>query len=298
MIRRLLRLAGLACMLGVLASCSTARLAYNNAEAWVRFEADGYFDFDDAQALEFRERLARFHDWHREKELPVYAGLLELARKKAGTRVRQADVAWAIAALRERYHVAVAKAIEDAAPILVTLQDTQFKTLEKKLAEGNEKYEKEFLAGDERRQLRARTKRMWERFEDWIGGLSDAQEARIERFVREHSRYTVLRFEDRQQWQREAVSLMRRYRAPSELVPPLTAVFTHPETRRSAEYLREAARWEADLADLIADIDRSLSKEQRSHLTKRMGAYIEDCRVLAGESKLSSSSTGTLREAK
>jgi len=124
---------------------------------------------------------------------------------------------------------------------------------------------------------------MWERFDDWIGHLSDEQEARIERFVREHARYTALRFEDRKRGQREAVALMRQYRNPAELAPRLAAIFTHPETRRSAEYLRVAARWEADLAELIVDIDRTLTLDQRGRLIKRIENYAEDFRTLAGE---------------
>ncbi|MBI2958733.1 MAG: hypothetical protein HYY28_00330 [Betaproteobacteria bacterium] len=271
-----------AVLAALLASCSAVRFAYNNSQALVRFEADEYFDLDEAQALEFRERLSRYHGWHREVELPAYAALLDSARSRVAAGVRPGDVAWAIAALRGRYHAAIARAIEDAAPVVTTLRESQYKTLEKKLAEGNRKYEKEFLSGEPRRQHRARTKRMWQRFRDWIGDLSDEQEAHIERFVREHARYTALRFEDRKHWQRDAVALMKRYRKPEDLAPRLAAVFTHPETRRSAQYLREAARWEADLADLIADIDRTLTPEQRRRLLRRIDNYAEDFRALSG----------------
>lgn len=267
----------------LLASCSAMRFAYNNSQALVRFEADEYFDFDDAQALEFRERLSRFHDWHRDTELPAYVTLLETAATKVAAGVSPQDVAWAVAALRGRYHAAGVKALEDGAPILVTLREKQIRAMEKKFTEGNRKFEKEFLSGEDRRQHRARTKRMFERFHDWIGNLSDEQEARIERFVREHSRYTAMRFEDRKRWQREAAAIIRQYRNPSELASRLAAVITQPETRRSAEYLAAAAHWEADLAGLIADIDRLLTAEQRARLIKRLEGFADDFRALAGE---------------
>lgn len=283
MIWLLLRATALALVAVFLSSCSAMRFAYDNSQALVRYEADEYFDFDDAQAQEFRERLARYHDWHRDAELPVYVTLLETAREKVAAGVTAPDITWGIAALRGRYHAAGVKAIEDGAPILVTLRDKQIKTMEKKFAEGNRKFEKEFLAGEERKQHRARTKRMFERFHDWIGDLSDEQEARIERFVREHARYTVLRFEDRKRWQREVAAIIRQNRNPADLAARLAAVVTHPETRRSAEYLSVAARWEADLADLLADIDRMLTQEQRARLLKRIAGFADDFRVLAGE---------------
>ena len=283
MTRRLLSAFATAIVALLLTSCSAMRFAYDNSQALVRYEADEYFDFDDGQALEFRERLARYHDWHRDTELPIYVTLLETARAKVAAGVTAQDVTWAIATLRGRYHAAGVKAIDDGASILVTLREKQIRAMEKKFSEGNRKFEKEFLAGEERKQHRARTKRMFERFHDWIGDLSDEQEARVERFVRENSRYTVLRFEDRKRWQREVAAIIRLHRNPVELAARLAAVVTHPETRRSAEYLSVSARWEADLADLLADIDRMLTPEQRARLVKRIAGFADDFRVLAGE---------------
>ena len=267
----------------LLTSCSAMRLAYNNSEALVRFEADEYFDLDEAQALDFRERLARYHAWHRDTELPAYVTLLETATAKVSAGVTPQDVTWAIAALRSRYQAAVVKALKDGAPILGKLRAGQIRTMEKKFAESNRKFEEEFLKGEERRLLRGRTKRMWERFRDWIGHLTDEQEARIERFVRDHSRYTLLRFEDRKRWQREAASILRQTRDPAELAARLTALVAHPEKRRSAEYLTVAAQWETDLTGLVSDIDRMLMPEQRARLIKRIEGFADDYRVLAGK---------------
>jgi hypothetical protein len=273
----------LALLAALLSSCSALRLAYNNSQGLVRFEADRYFDFDETQESEFRDRLARYYAWHRETELLAYVSLLQLVGSKAANGIAEQDVVWAIAAMRERYHAAAAKAIEDGSPMLVRLRERQFKSLEKKLAQDNRKHEKEFLAGDAQRAHRNRTKRMWERVSDWTGNLSDAQEARIERFVREHARYSVLRFEDRKRVQRDAIALMKQYHDAAELAPRLAALITAPQTRRSEEYRLAAAHWELDLAVLLVDLDRSLTAEQRARVVKRVEGFAEDFRVLAGE---------------
>lgn len=282
----------LALVAALLASCSAMRFAYNNSQGLIRFEADQYFDFDSAQEADFRDRLARFHGWHRETELPAYAALLQVAAGRLAAGITGQDVTWAISTLRARYRAGAAKAVEDAAPVLASVRERQIRTLEKKLAESNRKFEKEFLSGEAHRQHLARTRRMWERFRDWTGELSDAQEARIERFVREQARYTALRFEDRKRVQRDAVALLKKRLEPADLAAPLAALFIAPEKRRSADYLQAAARWEAALVVLIVDLDRMLSPEQRDRVVKRVEAFAEDFRVLAGEHTMTRAAAG------
>ncbi len=60
-------------------------------------------------------------------------------------------------------------------------------------------------------------------------------------------------------------------------------MFTRPEARRSEEFLREDRRWDGDFAQLIADLDRSLSPAQRARVVRRLSGYAEDCAVLAGK---------------
>jgi hypothetical protein len=62
-------------------------------------------------------------------------------------------------------------------------------------------------------------------------------------------------------------------------------MFTRPELHRSEEFIREDKRWDEDLGQLIADLDRSLSPKQRAHVVRRLSDYAEDFSVLAGRRK-------------
>lgn len=270
-------------MLAVLSGCTLMRVTYNNAEPLVRYSAHDYFDLDEGQNEQFRKRLPQFHNWHRATELPLYAGLLRTAVRRGANGVRREDVTWAVQAVRERYAVLVTKAIQDAAPILATLTPAQIAELEKRLARSNAKYAKEFLPEDERARHRAQFKRTLNRFKDWTDGLSDEQEARIEQFVKAHAKTTALRFDHRSRWQNEAVGLLRRHRTPATLAPPLIDLFIRPTAHRTPELNAALARWEADLVDLIVNLDRTLSAEQRAYAVRRMERYADEFEVLAGE---------------
>ncbi len=266
-----------------LAACSATRVAYDNADTVIRFMASSYLDLDSAQSEDLGPRIARFHQWHRANELPAYAALLQSASQRAAKGITAEDVSWGLDNLRARYRGLAAKAAEDAAPVLATLRPAQLAVLERKFAESNEKYAKEFLPADEKKRLRAQGKRMLERLRDFAGELTPEQEARIGGFVAAHERHAALRFEDRQRLQRELVALLEQRREPQELGRRLAEMFTRPEARRSEEFLREDRRWDGDFAQLIADLDRSLSPAQRARVVRRLSGYAEDCAVLAGK---------------
>lgn len=279
----LFRCALILALLALTGGCAMVRVAYNNAEPLVRYMAHDYFDLNEKQNEQFRKRLLEFHDWHRANELPLYAGLLRTAAQRGEKSMTREDVAWAAEQIRARYRVIVTKAVEDAAPILVTLSAAQLRELEARLAKANDKYAKDVLSGDETNQFHAQSRRLLNRFKDWTGPLSDAQETRIEQFVRLHLKTTAMRFENRKRWQKEAVALMRQTRSARELAPKLADIFVQPAQHRLPEFVQALVVWESDLTDLLLDIERSLTPEQRRHVLHRMQRYAEDFDQLAAQ---------------
>jgi len=275
----------LAACLSWLAACSVTRVGYNYVDIVVRYLASSYLDLDAVQSEDLEPRLVRLHRWHRVNELPAYAELLRSASQRAAKGITAEDVAWGVGNVRARYRSFAAKAAEDAAPVLATLEPAQLAALEHKFSENNEKYAKKFLSLDDEKRRRAQTQRMLERFSDFAGDLSSEQEARIERFALAHERHVALRFEDRQRWQRDFVALLRQQRAPQELGRSLADMFEKPELRRSEEFLREDRRWDEDLGRLIVDLDGSLSPKQRAQVVRRLSDYAEDFAVLSGKRK-------------
>ena len=251
----------------------------------LRFMASSYLDLDAAQSDDLTPRIARFHQWHRSNELPVYAALLRSASQRAARGITAEDVAWGLGNVRSRYRRLAARAAEDGAPVLATLASAQLAALEHKFAENNEKYARQFLPSDHKERRRAQLKRMLERFRDFAGDLTPDQEARIERFALARERHVALRFEDRQRWQRDFVAELKAERKPEELGRHLAEMFDKPELRRSEEFVREDRRWDEDLGQLIVDLDGSLSPKQRAQVVRRLSDYAEDFAVLSGKRK-------------
>ncbi len=278
-VRQLLFVLGAALLL---AACSAIKFSYNNAEGIIRLAAWDYLDLDHGQEDEFKFRIAKYMEWHRREEMPVYAKLASEAMDRVGRRLTAADIAWGIAQTRAGYRRASARAAEETAPILATLSESQIAVLEKRLARSNAKYEKEFLSGDEARRFKARRKRMVDNIEDWTGDLTRAQEARVDEFVRAHPRSSEMRYAERRRWQAELLAVLRANRDPAALAARLVPVFSDPERGRSEDYLRENQRWEADLAQMLAELDAMLTPEQRRRALNRLAGFGSDFRELAG----------------
>lgn len=265
----------------LLGGCTAIKLAYNNIDSVVRFMAGDYVSLDDAQKGSFRTRLERLHHWHRTKELPAYAALLETARDRVAKGLSSADVDRGAETVRGFYRRLANHAAAEAAPILVTLTPEQIGDVERKLAESNTKYAEEHHLDDTPKRHRKHIRQMKKRFEDWMGRLNDGQEARIERFILAHDGMASLRLDDRIRRQKAGVALIRAERDATVLAPRLAALFTQPEIGRSEGHRAAAARYDAELALLVLDIERDATPEQRARVVDRMDDYAADFRSLS-----------------
>lgn len=269
----------------LLASCSATRVAYNNADTALRFMMPSYLELDPAQTEEMSLRIVRFHQWHRANELPAYAALMRSASERAARGITAEDVAWGLAGVRARFRAFAAKASQDMAPVLATLSPEQLAVLESNFAERNQKFAREYMPSDKSERRRGQAKRTIERFRDFTGDLTTEQEARIERFTLEHEDHVALRFEDRRQWQRDVIAVLRAKPPEQDLASGLADIFSHPERRRSERFIREDKAWDEDLGQLIVELDRTLSSKQRAHVVRRLADYADDFAALAGGRK-------------
>lgn len=269
-----------------LAGCGAVmRVAYNHGDIALRLMAYEYFDLQGEQSDLFKVQLARFHEWHRREELPQYAAIFQGAGERVARGLKREDVAWALAAVRARYNAVVAQAAEEGAPVIAAFKPENYAALERRFADVNAKFTKDYLTGDQAKRDRARAKWFEERFEFFIGDLTEQQVALITRFVQSQPRMNEVRLADRKRRQQEFVALVRKYQASPELAERLRGFFLNWEGGRGAEHKQFAAEWEQRLIQLVLDIDRTLTPEQRRRLVDRFESLAEDCRVLARQGR-------------
>jgi hypothetical protein len=253
----------------LLSSCSVTRLAYNNGDVFLRWQANYYLDFQGEQSEELDRALAAFLAWHRAKALPQYARLGDEAAARLLRGIKREDLEWSYDALQAQVREALGAAVAEAAGMLDRLGPGQIGHLEQRLAEENRKFSKEQLQGTMEERHQRRIKRNLERLEEWFGPLSDVQVERVRLYSKRAPFSAEMRDRDRKRRQAEFVAMLRAREATARL-----ARWAQDwEAGRAPEYVEANRATRAEYYSLLLDLDRTLSAEQREHAVKRMKRY-------------------------
>ncbi|HYP89739.1 MAG TPA: DUF6279 family lipoprotein [Polyangiaceae bacterium] len=269
--------AALAAAAWLLAGCTALRLAYDNADTYLLFRAKSYLDLDAKGSDELDERIDEFFAWHRRTALPQYARLSEEAAKRVAHGLSREDLVWGYDSLVAHARQSLRFAAERVAPLLDRLTPQQVAHMEKRFAEDNRKFAREYLHGSEAERRKRRARRLEERLEDWVGNLSSVQAEKVRQFSERTPLYDELRAKDRQRMQAEFVDMIRKRQAQKHL-PDWIANW---ERGRDPAHLAASERFRQEYLALLLELDKTLAPEQRNRAAANLRRYAEDFRVLA-----------------
>lgn len=255
--------------LAALAGCQgMTRLAYENADTFLRWQANKYFDFEGEAGAELDRRIAAFLAWHRPNALPEYARLAEEASRRMLRGIKREDLEWGYDSFRAHVRGAVGVAAGEMAPLLDSLSSEQIVHLEQRLADENRKFAREQLQGTVEERSQRRFKRNLKRLEEWYGELTDEQAGLVRRYARTPLS-AELHDRDRKRRQAEFVAMLRAREAKKRLA----AWAQDWEAGRDPAYARAARATREAYYELLLALDRTLSAEQREHAAGRLRDY-------------------------
>lgn len=157
----------------LLSGCSLLSLTYERLGTIVLWRLDSWWDLDEAQRRGLAEALQRWHAWHRREQLPVMADALARWQTLAAGPVDAETVCREGAALQALLRQASERTIEDLARWLPTLSEVQLAHWQRRLAEDDEQWRRDW--GDPDPDRSVRFKRTRERLESFYGRLDEAQ---------------------------------------------------------------------------------------------------------------------------
>lgn len=264
----------------LLASCSGVRLAYDNADTFIRWRALQFLDIHGEAVDELDERIAAFLRWHRAQELPLYAREADEAARRVARGLSPEDLLWGYDALVARARESARAAAEQMAPMLDRLSAAQVEHLQERLAEENRVFAREYLRGSERERRERRSRRIIGRLEDWLGALSNAQVERVREYSARMPLIDEMRDRDNRRLQAEVVAMIRAGEAKRRLAGRVA----HWELGRDPAYAAARAEAWREFDRLLIDVDRLATAEQRARAVAELRRYAEEFRVLAARS--------------
>jgi hypothetical protein len=266
----------------LLSGCTALRVSYQEADIFLTWRADKYFDLNEGQKKDIRLRLQRLLAWHRYQQLPEYADFLSTAVHKAQTGLKHDDIVWFVNGLKARYRIIVDYGIADAAAMLETLTPEQIETLQKQWDKDNRDFVQEHgLDGTPAAHRQARLKLKLNEIEDWSGDLSRPEERQIASLLDQVPNYDELRYQERLRRQQEFLILLKMRADKTEFQTRLRTWLADWEQDRSPEYQRQANDVYEKYIQFYIAIEKVLTANQRRRALQRLQQYADDCRLLS-----------------
>ena len=275
--RQAARLAAFLACAWLLAGCSALRIAYDNADTFLRWRATDYLDLRGEALDDLNERIDAFHAWHRAEALPKYARFAGEAASRVEAGFTPADIVWGYDAFIAQAGESLREAAERIAPVLDRLTDGQIAFLEARFAADNRKFVRENMRGSEKERRSLRFRRSREQLEDWVGPLSEPQLARLRQYAERTPLFDELRLRERKRLQAELVSMLRAREARKRLPEAALNWRQHSDPA----YTAASDAFRVQYFRMLGELEGTLSPMQRAHLVGRLRGYAEDFAALA-----------------
>ena len=260
------------CLLLGLGGCSTVRFAYNNADIYLRWQLTKYLDVQGAQSEELDRHIAAFLDWHRANALPQYIKLVNDANARFARGLSQEDLVWGYDSIRAQVLQAVRAGAGEIADLLDRLTPEQIAYMERRFAEDNRKYARDFLAGSMEERRRLRVKRNVERLEEWFGELSEAQFERVRRYAERAPYPEGMRDRERKRLQADFLVIVRAREAKARFAEWAVQW----ERRREPEHAAVVRAQRMEYFAMLLDLNKTLTPSQRQSAELRFRELAAD----------------------
>lgn len=284
---RIIGLAGLLALTGMLGACSAVKLAYNQAHELAYLQLDGYFDFSDAQSSRVKEELVKVQRWHRSTQLPAYGDFLKKWQGLLPGDLDEAQVCSATDDLRSSLLAISNRAEPLVAELAGTLTSGQLKFLQRKFSKLNREYQSDFLEGTPVSRIDKRVKKAASRAEMLYGSLEEKQLALLRRQITQSVFDASVSLAEHQRRQQDALQTLAPLAGgtatTTQARSAIRGYFERSLNSPNLVYRSYQEKLTRDNCKTLALLHNSTSLAQRTKAVQALGEYAQDFRTLAAQ---------------
>ncbi len=276
------RVSMLACLILLLAACSTVKLLYDRLDWLLPRYLGNYVNLNSEQRAQLDANLAELLRWHRQTQLPRYAAWLRELQGDLDRGLSRADLERHEQALEGFWRDLMLQTTPLVADLLADLSADQQEQLFETLAERNQRYQREYVDPAPLRVADRRAEQASDRLDYWLGRISPQQAAILRDWGRRYAPMGELNLAFREHWQRHLRSLTNAGSSSStEFESALRTLLVEPESDRPEELKQARLRTRMLTQDLLLELDGTLTSGQRQHLRNRLDTLARDFEQLA-----------------
>ncbi|CAN7280049.1 DUF6279 family lipoprotein [Acidovorax sp. LjRoot129] len=275
----------LAAAMLVLQGCSAVKLAYNQAPQLMAWQINRYLGLSDAQAERVRDELDDLHQWHRDTMLPQHAQVLQKVQRQLADNITSQQACATYAEIRTQLDQVVSQAEPKMLWLAAQLTDAQIRQLERRQADSNADWRKEWLDPAPDKLREHRFKELLSRAEGFYGRLDEPQKAALRAFIAQSSFDSQRTYNERLRRQKDLVQVLQKIaedrtnadQTRSLLRGYLARFNMSPDTA----YQRYAQTLVEEGCDGYARVHNAMTVAQRLKAVQSVKGYEQDFLVLA-----------------
>lgn len=271
--------------LSLLGACSSVRLFYSQLDRVVVWQATDYVDLDREQRRWLRQEASVYLHWHRHRQLPQWAALLEDFDAAVQSGVDREQLIAMEKRAEDLVAAMLARMAPSAADLMAGFSDAQIDGLESAFEESNDELNADYagLSLDEQREVwRGKVRDGLDR---WIGRLTQEQEILLE-----SASASVVPGNDawvgfRRLWQAELLDALEQREHRDVFEERIIELMRHRERWHTPSYRSTVAERQRVYRQLALDLIHSLEPEQKQRLSRRASGLISDFEALAASDR-------------
>lgn len=272
---------------GMLAGCSALRLGYNTAPQLSWWWLDGQLDFTSAQSPTARQSVDVFFDWHRRTQLPELAALLASAQPALAEATTPDNACAWYGRVRDRLEPSIDRALVQAADIVPTLTEANFKHLEQRYAKGQQEMRGDYLQADPAERRAEASKRTISRVEQIYGSLEEAQRRVIAAGLAQSPFDPEAWLAERRRRQADTLQTLRRLGAEKadrdQRIAALRALAERSQLSPDPAYRAYQRRLTQYNCEFAAQVHNATTAAQRLKAQQRLKGWEDDLRSLISQ---------------
>ena len=270
-----------------LQGCSAVKLAYNQVPHLAYWQLNRYLGLSDIQTERVRDELGELHQWHRDTMLPRHAELLQTVQQQLPDAVAPDQACRTYDAVRTQIDKVISQAEPKLVWLVTQLTDSQIRNLQKKQADSNAEWKKEWvdITPDQLRERRFNL--LQARAEGFYGALEEPQKAALRAFIAQSSFEPQRHYAERLRRQKDLVQVLQKIaedRTNTEQARSLLRGYiSRFNASPDAAYQRYAQALLKESCEGFSRVHNAMTAAQRAKAVQSVKGYEQDFLVLAAQ---------------
>ncbi len=280
-------------MLVLFSSCSMVRVGYDQGPRLAWWWLDGYVDFSREQKPYVKQAIQQWFGWHRSGQLSEYADWLSAMRIKINDPLTPEQVCRWSEELQDIIAPAFDRAVQLGTPVVLSLGEAQWHSLEKRYVKSNDKLRRDYLQPNPKDRLKASVKRSVKRIENLYGNIDERQRNLIYASIETSPFSPKAWLLERQRRQQVTLSTLQQLVTEStpteQAAGTLHTLIEHTYRSDNPDYRAYQVNLAEYTCGFIARMHNSTTPRQRQHAHDKLKSWETDLRTLTADNHLADS---------